>query len=291
MKTIRKRRTGVSGKCLLYGALLFPFAAFSQPGLGTGGTSTENYVQKTVYLVPLGSAPSNPTVAQAMRDITYYDGLGRAVQEIGVRASGGTGYKDVVTPIAYDGYGRQDRDYLAYATATGAGGAFKPGAVAAQGSYYSSGSTVPAGQSATAYASGPRVYEPSPLNRVVEQGFPGLAWQPAGSRGTTGRTVATEYVGNNTLGFSDAGTRRVLRYRATLNSSGVPALALDGVARRCCCRGTRTTRLGRCAPRGFRARRAARVWTSARPSPTATTSEFVKREQKWLLEMFEINFG
>src|SRR5690606_21367940 len=56
--------------------------------LGTGGTAGQNHVQRTVYLLPLSSPPSNPTTGQALRDITYYDGLGRPLQEVGVKASG-----------------------------------------------------------------------------------------------------------------------------------------------------------------------------------------------------------
>ncbi len=40
---------------------------------------------------------------------------------------------DLVIPVAYDAFGRQDRQYLPYATATGLGGAFKASAVAQQG--------------------------------------------------------------------------------------------------------------------------------------------------------------
>ncbi|WP_257666484.1 DUF6443 domain-containing protein [Parapedobacter tibetensis] len=175
--------------------------------LGTGGTSTQNYVQKTMFLRPGIQTPL--LTGDAMRDITYYDGLGRALQEVRVKAA--PNYHDVVVPIAHDAYGRQAYQYLPYATPTGAGGAFKANAVTAQASYYSG--TPPTGQTANSFAYGQTVFEPSPLNRVQEQGFPGQVWQP-GSRGASGgRTVMTVYTTNNTTGFdSPASTRRVVRY-------------------------------------------------------------------------------
>ncbi|WP_458628618.1 DUF6443 domain-containing protein [Winogradskyella sp. PC D3.3] len=44
--------------------------------------------------------------------ITYFDGLGRPVQDIAIHA-GGQG-QDIITPITYDDYGRQNIDYLPY---------------------------------------------------------------------------------------------------------------------------------------------------------------------------------
>ncbi|WP_177181282.1 DUF6443 domain-containing protein [Parapedobacter koreensis] len=198
--------------------------------LGDGASSNQNYVQTTRYFLPLDAPVASPTSAQAMRDITYFDGLGRPLQQVGVKASGGTGYKDLVTPVTYDTYGRQDRDYLPYATETGAGGTFKSGAVAQQGSYYSGTGTVPVGQAVNPSPYGRRVYEPSPLDRVVEQGFPGAVWQPAGTRGTgSGRTVATEYTANNATAFGTVATTRMAsRYRVTLAGDGTPTLVLDG---------------------------------------------------------------
>lgn len=203
--------------------------AYGQPALGDAASSGRNYIQRTRYLVPFTSTPSSPTVQQAMRDISYYDGLGRLWQTVSVKASGGTTYQDVVVPVAYDPYGRMKYHYLPYTTATGAGGAFKADAITAQLSYY--GTTPPAGQGANTKPYAVTRFEVSPLERPLEQGSAGPVWQPAGSRsGSSGRTVAMDYVFNNTVAFTTtATTRRVTQYGVSLNASLVPTLTSGGV--------------------------------------------------------------
>ncbi|RXP51968.1 hypothetical protein EC396_11935, partial [Lutibacter sp. HS1-25] len=68
-----------------------------------GQTTTENYVKTTSYQV----ATTTGSVANddKIETITYFDGLGRAKQSIGIRAGGGS--EDIVTYIGYDEFGRQ----------------------------------------------------------------------------------------------------------------------------------------------------------------------------------------
>src|SRR3546814_3356562 len=163
-----------------------------------------------------------------MRDITYYDGLGRPIQEVAVVASGGLGYRDVVTPVVYDGLGRQYRDYLPYGTATGSGGAFKASAVSLQATYYNSppAGVVQIGASGGTPSFGERKYEASPLNRVTEQGAPGTSWR-LGSRTTSGgRTVMGAHVTNDVVTGFGVNSRRVARYGVTLSAAGTPTLTL-----------------------------------------------------------------
>lgn len=194
--------------------------------LGTNATATQNYVLTTTYLKPFTGAPSTPTTNDAMQTIQYLDGLGRPLQHTGVKAS--PDFIDVVTPVAYDAFGREERKYLPYITATGAGGAFKSNAVSAQATYYNS--TPPAGQPITAAPFARAVFEVSPLSRVKEEGFPGAVWQPAASRSTTsGRTAVMEYASNNADAFTTlATTRMVARYGVSLSGTGVPSLTIDG---------------------------------------------------------------
>ncbi len=213
------------------------FIAPAAPVLGNAASSNQNYVQVTRYLRGYNTPPSL-SVADAMRDITYYDGLGRPSQQVSVKAAtrsngSNTVYSDLAVPIVYDAYGRQERDYLPYATTAGVGGAYKTGALTQQASYYNSPPTgagvvqIPASGSVTP-SFGRKVFEPSPLNRVQEQGFPGASWQPASSRGVSGRTVSVVYNVNNTTAFATvASTRRVARYGVTVNySTGVRTLTL-----------------------------------------------------------------
>jgi len=102
------------------------------------------------------------------QSITYFDGLGRANQIISVVA--GPGFKDIITPIEYDPYGREATKYLPY-VAENNFGQYSETAVASQGGYYAE--VYP---DETAYAK--TIFESSPLNRVLKQGAPGTVWQP-----------------------------------------------------------------------------------------------------------------
>src|SRR5690606_6709322 len=110
--------------------------------------------------------------------------------------------------VAYDTFGRQDKSYLPYATATGAGGEFKEYAIGEQASFYNSPPPgvvqINAGiEELITPSFAQTIFEPSPLNRVLEQGAPGAAWQPAETRGATGRTVITNHATNNAVDFTD----------------------------------------------------------------------------------------
>ena len=223
MNTKKQLLRSYTGCCLLLLIILL--------SVGESFGQTRNYIRKTVYLGRYTTPQADPPIDSAMREITYYDGLGRPVQTVSVRANPGRD-KDVVTPVTYDGFGRQDRDYLPYATATGVGGAFKAAALADQAAFYNApptGVVQIAASGGVTPSFGQRKYEPGPLSRVFEQGFPGQAWQPAASRGTSGRTVVPEQALNNDVAFSSvATTRRVARYDIVL-ASGTwhPTLVLD----------------------------------------------------------------
>ncbi|MDR4894418.1 MULTISPECIES: DUF6443 domain-containing protein [unclassified Chryseobacterium] len=122
-------------------------------------TSTENYVYSKTYL-------SDPTLAnvKSSETVQYFDGLGRPKQIVNVKAS--PLGKDVVTPIVYDGFGRQVLDYLPVPQ----GGTLSGGIVA----------NPLANVSSTPYSTekiySEKILESSPLNRVLGQKQVGNAW-------------------------------------------------------------------------------------------------------------------
>ncbi|WP_454047298.1 DUF6443 domain-containing protein [Chryseobacterium sp. Marseille-Q8038] len=67
--------------------------------------NTENYIQTKTYLDYTGTS-----VTKSSETVQYFDGLGRPKQIVNVKAS--PLGKDVVTPIEYDPFGRQVKDYL-----------------------------------------------------------------------------------------------------------------------------------------------------------------------------------
>ncbi|UEG51335.1 DUF6443 domain-containing protein [Mucilaginibacter daejeonensis] len=141
-----------------------------------------------------------------------FDGLGRPLQTVQVKGNP-DGTKDVIQPVAYDQFGREAVKYLPYTTAAGAVGSYRADALTgAQQSFYHPGGTGNSGDQLgnglvripTPYAT--TVFEPSPLNRQVEQGAPGGPWQPGQ------HTVRTEYSSNNN---ADA-AHTVRLYEATM---------------------------------------------------------------------------
>jgi hypothetical protein len=132
-------------------------------------------------------------------DYTYFDGLGRPMQKVSVEASP-AGF-DIVTPIVYDQYGRETIKFLPYVPqendgwfkvdATGEGQFPNGYPQSPHSEFYQMGGDVATDNHPFAVT----VFEPSPLNRVLEQGAPGTAWQPGtnDSYASNDRTVKFAY--------------------------------------------------------------------------------------------------
>ena len=133
---------------------------FIQPFWTLGQTATENYVKTTTYK---GEGATLPQI-----QISYFDGLGRPIQQVAVGQSA-TG-KNIVTPIEYDAFGRQVKDYLPYSSGTNSL-EFIPNPVSDLIRFYQTDD----------YENPDNPYsekrlEASPLNRVLEQAAPGNDW-------------------------------------------------------------------------------------------------------------------
>jgi RHS repeat-associated protein len=154
--------------------VLLPMMIFSQ-------SKTENYIKTTTYKVPTITAITNPTINQANQNITYFDGLGRPIQQVAYKQSGLAGAeKDIVTPIAYDGFGRQDKDYLPYVPSTTASMNYIPTALTDALSYYDAtkyDADFPGMTTANINPYSQKEFEASPLNRVLKQAAPGKDWK------------------------------------------------------------------------------------------------------------------
>ena len=157
----------------------------------------QNYVITKAYQVGTVDAGQVPDT-EVIQQTAYFDGLGRPMQtvQIGQSPEG----NDLVQPIAYDEFGREAMQYLPYA-ANEATGIFKTSAISDQLSFYQNKPDVVVDPSP--YSE--KVFELSPLNRVLEQGAPGAAWQPVPDDPNTpedetlnGRTVRFAYEVNIT---------------------------------------------------------------------------------------------
>ena len=152
------------------------YLAICIPVLALGQSTDQNYVKSTTYKQPTTTSNPNPDVNVANVQVSYFDGLGRPIQQIAHKQSN-TG-KDIVTFIEYDQYGRQTKEFLPYVS-TSASVNFLPNAKTDLLNFYSSPNPTNTGNphfEATANPFSEKQLESSPLSRVFKQAAPGNPW-------------------------------------------------------------------------------------------------------------------
>ena len=117
-------------------------------------------------------------------DIQYFDGLGRPIQNIQI--FGSPNKDDIIIPSYYDEFGRESIKFLPFKETTN-GGSFVNDALEAQRTFYGGSSYFP-GDTANAKT----IFESSPLGRILEQGSPGIPWQPQ-----SGHNIRFNYLSNS----------------------------------------------------------------------------------------------
>lgn len=137
-------------------------------------TSSENYIYTKTYFEP--SAVSS-TTAKGAQSVTYFDGLGRPKQTVGIKVT--PDQNDLVMPIIYDPFGRQALDYLPVPVSSLDGG-IQSTTGADVNTYHSDN---------RAYSE--KIFENSPLDRVLEQFGSGDDWKSNKKR------VTFEYLVND----------------------------------------------------------------------------------------------
>jgi len=153
--------------CIL---VLFPMVIFGQ-------TIGENYVKSITYKTPTsqGTVDVN-NLANATIQVSYFDGLGRPIQQIAHKQSNSG--KDIVTHIEYDTLGRQVKEYLPYKANQDNLG-FVSGAKSQTQTFYLDSLVTVSGNphfDITSFPYSEKLLEASPLNRVFEQAAPGDDW-------------------------------------------------------------------------------------------------------------------
>ena len=182
----------------------------------------ENYVYKIVYKQAYLESQL-PTVPyyNKVETISYFDGLGRPLQSVGVRQGGKNTSDhdtDIVTHFVYDGFGRQTKEYLPFATSTN-DGKINDDPLSEISSFYLN--HFPEDLDANfpnPYAL--KRFDNSPLNRVIEQGAPGHDWQ------------LTQLNFNNQsikFDYSSNAIEEVVKFKVTFlsNSTEQPQLVYD----------------------------------------------------------------
>ncbi|WP_160114131.1 DUF6443 domain-containing protein [Aquimarina sp. AU119] len=191
--------------------------------------SDKNYVHTTVPQTAVTiadienvSCTNANDVDNTIESVTYYDGLGRPIQQRAIKASP-TG-KDIVTHMQYDAYGRQAKQHLPF-EANNTVGSYKTVDVNIDiNAYYKNtysddfpGITTNL-EDVNAYSES--VFEASPLNRVTEQGAPGKSWK-ADPNSDTDHTIKFDW-GTNIA-------NEVVNFKVTFTGSDTqkPALIQD----------------------------------------------------------------
>ncbi|APD07415.1 hypothetical protein UJ101_01908 [Flavobacteriaceae bacterium UJ101] len=169
-----------------------------------GNTNVDFSNQNYIYVQePLEGVSSVTMSTKKVHSIQYFDGLGRPMQNISINAS--PNGKDIVTPVVYDEFGRQVKDYLPYGSSQNTG-AYIENTTAITGveNYYS-----------THYSDispfSEKELEASPLNRVLKQAAPGEVWKKG-----SGHEIEFNYQTNR--------ANEVRRFDVNLGSGYVPSL-------------------------------------------------------------------
>ncbi|GAB2839370.1 DUF6443 domain-containing protein [Ferruginibacter profundus] len=147
----------------------------------------------------------NTLMTRPLKDVKqvtqYVDGLGRPLQTVIKQGSLVTGSAptDMVSPVEYDEFGREQYKWLPYKS-TATDGSFKSTPFTDLVSFYNSASAAsPIYNQGETFFYSKTNFEPSPLNRVTDTYAPGNSW--AGSEGSTTvpqRNVQVQYVINTT---------------------------------------------------------------------------------------------
>ncbi len=160
--------------------VLFPIVVIGQ-------TTTENYVHSIGYQEPyIDTYIENNSINSdhKIENVTYYDGLGRSIQSISLRA--GNQKQDLITHMNYDLIGRMPIDYLPYPELsnngnyyTGSNGTSLENELKDYyknkfpNDFYQPPGYVPGWDNPFAQ----KILEDSPSSRLLEQGAPGLDWR------------------------------------------------------------------------------------------------------------------
>ncbi|MEO6520347.1 MAG: DUF6443 domain-containing protein [Mucilaginibacter sp.] len=200
--------------------------------LNAAPSSNQNYIVTYVPRQPFNDASSlaGKNTCEVMETIQYFDGLGRPMQTVQVKAS--PNLRDIVTPIAYDQFGRETTKYNIYTALPGVSdGSYKTNAIADQSSFYNNpiGWNAP-GIKNTNFPFSQTQFEASPLNRPLELGATGDSWQLSANTTATnpGHTVKLDYHTNDATSLTSGSGRWAKLYSVNLDANGKPSLVDRG---------------------------------------------------------------
>lgn len=146
-------------KKLIFLAIIIPVIAFGQ-------STDQNYIKTTTYKYRTTHEMSSPVKDSVNILVTYFDGLGRPIQKVDWKQS--SEEKSIYTHIAYDDFGRQDKEYLPYPNKRDL--SFDANGKSNTGTFYNSYSE------GTSNPFTETFFDHSPINKVMKQASPGNSW-------------------------------------------------------------------------------------------------------------------
>jgi hypothetical protein len=184
-----------------------------------------NYLKTTDVTVPGKMTVEdvlNATPDERLINYTYFDGLGRPIQQVAQQSS--PLKRDVITPIVYDQFGREPRKYLPFVSGSNGGYRRNAEIIDENHNYDDVAHAFYAQNSNNKVADDSRPYsqvffEPSPLNRIDQEYGPGLSWAPSGAGGNN-RFIAHQYLSNVHSLSGSSNSETIIAW--TVNESGMP---------------------------------------------------------------------
>ncbi len=181
--------------------------------------SNDNFVYTRTYQKALTSSADVTSNLDVVQNVTYFDGLGRAIQNIAIKGS--PNKKDIITPMVYDNVGRQVKSYLPYTDSNESVGNYRntPDVLAALNNYYKI--NYPADiNSLLPNPFSEKKFEESPLNRIVKESAPGKDWAMGSEH-----EIKIEYQTN-----TDVDAVKYFIIAVELNQDGIyfPTVSLEG---------------------------------------------------------------
>ncbi|RDI06663.1 DUF6443 domain-containing protein [Flavobacterium sp. AG291] len=169
--------------------LLLPVFSFAQ-------VMDRTFIKSTKYKIATTNTIINPTVQQAQITKIFYDGLGRPAHQINYQAS--PSGKNIVQYFEYDPLGRESRNYLPYPSSLNDLN-YEDGLQSKTVSYYQGIYGI---NETNPYSE--KFFEASPLNKIMEQTAPGLAWlgDPNSDADHTIKLVYSSNLSNEVRKFS-----------------------------------------------------------------------------------------
>lgn len=144
-------------------------------GSGDLGATVKNYVHSIVPLIPVSDVSLITNPDSKLESVTYFDGLGRSIQSVGIRAGGQK--QDLKNPGIYDDFGRQAVNYMPHATTTSSVSTYTNNTTLISGlNFYYLSKYPDQLNSSNPNPYSEKRFDNSPLGRVLETGSPGKEW-------------------------------------------------------------------------------------------------------------------